>query len=188
MVAVLRDGLSAWLDQLMAVPSTHPIACALIGLAWIGSLSLRSLSAAAIATLLAVATLIQLSPLQAVTPLWAVLAVVLLANALLALQVLTWRNTVKRKLDSMNDELSKIRSAYEGEVHWRMAAYRVEASKLATSEVPIADLTERVEMLARQLNASRMEAVPEKDGLATLPVKRPRRTVPVPQEQTSPQR
>lgn len=157
MGAGLQHELSSWFAQLAEVPVTHPIASLLIGLAWVGCLLARSMFAACMATLLAVLALMLLTPGQSDVARWAMLGVLLVANVVIVLHIWAWRSAVTRELGSVTAELDRVRRAYDGEVNWRMAAYREEAARLASGDVPVADLTERVEKLVRQLDASRAE-------------------------------
>jgi hypothetical protein len=157
MGAGLQNELSTWFAQLAEVPGTHPIATVLIGLAWAGCLLARSMFAACMATLLAALALMLLTPGQSEVARWAMLGVLLVADAVIVLHIWAWRSRMTRELGSVSAELDRVQRAYDGEVHWRMAAYREEAARLATGDMPLADLNDRVEKLVRQLDASRVE-------------------------------
>ncbi len=165
MVAVLENALNDWLAQMAGVPSAHPIECILIGIVWMACMSVRSVFAAVIATLLAILAMMLLAPAQSEIVRWTMLGVLFVANAVVVLHIVQGRKAARRELDAVNAELERVRRAYEAEVHWRMAAYKLEASQVASMEVPMGDLTERVETLARQLNATRpaqKKGAPEK--------------------------
>jgi hypothetical protein len=155
MVAVLENALNDWLAQMAGVPSAHPIECILIGIVWMACMSVRSIFAAVISTLLSFLAVMLLAPAQSDIVRWVMLGVLFVANVTVVLHIVRWRKAARRQLDGVSAELAHVRRAYEAEVHWRMAAYKLEASQIAATEVPMGDLTERVETLARQLNATR---------------------------------
>lgn len=161
MVALLESEFRAWFDPIMAVTATYPIICALIGLTWIACLLTRSVFAAIVASVLATAAFVLLAPQLTDTLRWIVVALVLLANALLALHIRIWRRAAARELARVNSELERVTRAYDKEVQWRMAAYRQEASQIEKADLPIAELTQRVEKLARQLDSRKNGASPE---------------------------